>query len=141
MIKSKQEQDNAAAQYLEYQKQYNETGDREILWGPMYKYIMETARSCALKIVPKGGFSSKEGITELVEETALQIINRYIKNQQYCKELPKTMVYLTVRKLAWAGYGTVGKHESISNLDYLLNDSDYTVEYDYTDFDSDDSDD
>lgn len=116
--------------YLDDQKRFNETGDLDILWGPMYKYITETAKSCAKKIVPGNGWINDEGLDNLVSFCSLQIIGRYIKGLKkgipYSKDYPITMVYLTVRSYAWLGVGTLNKKQSKAKIIY-----DIPVEVDF----------
>lgn len=129
-IKNTKECKTAEKQYLEHQEAFNKTGDLDILWGPMYQYILETSFSCAKKIVPDNGWIDKDGRNELSKEVAIAIINRYIKGlktgKKYSKDLPITMVYLTTRALAWNGVGTVPKEQFMNDIDDQLNDASFS---------------
>ena len=98
----------AAEEYLEWQKKYNDTGDTEILWFKMRPWIIETSKSIFKKLAAKA-YKPVLYLEEKSEEVADSIVGRYIKNIKYSKELPITMVY-------WAVVG-VAYSDSSKNLD------------------------
>lgn len=87
----------------------------------MYKYIQETAYSCALKLVPPRGWSTNYGIIDLVDFVTDKIIARYIKGyaegKPYFKEHPVTMIWLTTKAYASCGIGTLKKFESTADME------------------------
>lgn len=91
MNKTKKEQDKALQEFLENQKIYNETGDKDLLWSKMYPYLYE----CALSLLKKKlkGIKLRCSYEETAQSIAISLIARYIKKQSYSKEKPLTMVY------------------------------------------------
>lgn len=97
-IKTKDDLANEEADYLYWQSRYNETGDIKIIWDHMYSYLVDTLESCIRKIV--GQHRPKYmSYREVAEDGALVIIKRYVRDQSYCKNKPKTLCYLEARNL------------------------------------------
>lgn len=85
-------------EYLKWQKEYNETGCKDILWTHLYPYLVDTLQSCIASIV-RGHQPKYMTYREVAEEGALIILKRYIKDPSYSKNKPKTMCYLEARNL------------------------------------------
>lgn len=119
IIKGPDEIREELEKFLEDQKRYNETGDRNILWNDIYPYLKDLALS-ALKKKLKGS-KIKDAYEEVADDIAVSLIGRYIKDRAYSKNLPLTMVYYrTIDEL-------YNKHRAFSKRD--------AFRYDLTEYD------
>lgn len=100
--------DEAEAEYLKWQKLYNETGDTDIVWFHLHPYIKETSKSILKMMCGRAGKPVLQ-LEAKSDEIADTIAARYLKDKSYNKDLPKTLVY-------WGCVG-VQYSESARNLD------------------------
>lgn len=91
-------------QFLQDQKLYNETGDKEILWFKMEPYLRSTAESILKKMAKNHQILY---FNEKVDAVVDKLLARYAHNSKYNKDLPKTMVY-------WACFSVFYSDESKS---------------------------
>lgn len=110
--KSREEQDELLKEYLDAQKRYNETGDKNILWNEMYPYLYELSLSSLKKKL--GGLRIKMTYEEAAQDIAISLIARYTKDQHYNKDLPKTLVYLRMLDFLYNHHNAYSKEEAYS---------------------------
>lgn len=103
-IKDSKQIDEEVKKFLSYQREYNETGDKDILWFKMEPYIRETAESIIKKLAKNNQILYLDEKVDLVVD---KLIARYTNDYKYSKNLPKTMIY-------WACYGVFYSDESKS---------------------------
>lgn len=87
---SKAEQKELTELYLKWQKEYNETHDRSILWDHMRPLMIDII-SNTVKKLSKNHFVND--IEHRVEMQTDRVIKRYIDNPQYNRDLPLTIGY------------------------------------------------
>lgn len=110
--KSRDEQEKLLNEYLDAQRRYNETGDKNILWNEMYSYLYDVALSSLKKKL--GGLRIKMTYEEAAQDIAISLIARYVKNQSYSKDLPKTMVYMRMLDFLYNQHNAYSKKEAYS---------------------------
>lgn len=94
---SVEEQRQRQEKFLELQKKYNETGDKNILWFEMKPLIEDCCKSAVIKRNGKNGwFPNYE---KKVEDAVDTIIMRYVKKQTYNYRSLVTLCY-------WAALGS-----------------------------------
>lgn len=91
----------AVEEYLEWQKEYNDTGNTDILWFKMRPWIIDTSKSIFKKLAGKA-CKQVLYLDEKAEEVADSLVCRYLKNIGYNKNLPITMVYWAVVGVAYS---------------------------------------
>lgn len=105
---TQEEINNNLSDYLKWQEEYNKTGNVDILWFNMHPYLKSTAESLLKKLAGRAGKPVIE-LDSKSDEVADIIIARYLKDRNYSKKYPITMVY-------WACVG-VQYSDSSRNLD------------------------
>ena len=113
--KTVEEQKEDLDTYLAAQKKYNETGDKSILWNTMYPILIDMMSSAIKKKIKGRHINDLE---DKVEEGAVAIIARYIKNPEKNYIYPKTAVYWMAVGLI---YGDMSDRVNISLDDKLSN--------------------
>lgn len=87
---SKENQKELCNLYLKWQREYNETQDKKILWNHLRPLLVDMISNCAKK---KCGNHFIEDFEWRVENQAERVIKRYIDNPQYNRSLPMTIAY------------------------------------------------
>lgn len=77
---SKAEQKRRQQVFSNAQAQYNQSGDKKILWEVMYPLIIDAVKSNVLKI---NCFHFVVDFDEKVDNAVTTIMNRYVKNKEY----------------------------------------------------------
>lgn len=92
---NKQEVEEQERQYLEWQKEFNETGDRNILFFKMVPYLEQVIESNLVRMT--NGNRTAEIYKGCSQEAALIVAKRYVKGlkagKPYSKDKPRTLAY------------------------------------------------
>lgn len=99
--KSKEQIEKDAEDYLRYQKEYNETGNQNILWKEMYPILLDMIES-GLKKRSNGRYI--DDIEGKIEDGAIRIINRYIQDPKKNYEYPLSAVYYVCIRLVYGDH-------------------------------------
>jgi len=119
---SKEEIAERQLAFLEYQKQYNETGDKDILWFKMKPLIEDACKSAVIKINGSIGFIPN--YEEKVETSVYLIIKRYTKNKDYNFGSLSSLAYYA------ALYASRNKDIQSADQQVILRDAIAFVDYD-----------
>lgn len=100
-IRAKSECDEEAEQFLDWQREFNETGDRELLFFKMVPYMERTIRSCLVAFTR--GHAMDDAYDTAAIDGALMIAKRYVSGYKngklYSKDYPKTMCWWTAKAI------------------------------------------
>ncbi len=110
---SKENQEKLCKLYLKWQREYNQTHDKNILWNHLRPLLVDMISNCAKK---KCGNHFIEDFEWRVENQAERVIKRYIDNPQYNRSLPMTIAYWESINLL---YGS-GHEKLVGNYDHEL---------------------
>ncbi len=111
---------------MELQKEYNETHNKDILWGHMRPLLVDMI-SNTVKKLSKGHFI--EDFEHRVEVQVDRVIKRYIDNPQYNRDLPLTIAYWEAVNMLYS-----------SGHDKLIGNFSHDLEYEQATYDEDEQD-
>ena len=120
---TKEEQKQRQLLFEKYQEEYNKTGNLDLLWNKIYPLIVECCKSNVLKINGSYHKNFVKNFDYKVDDAALTIIRRYVKNKEYHFGSLVTLCYFAA--LGSSRNKAIQNRDMEESLTHLTEDTDW----------------